>query len=151
MRANNYRLVARRSLVALMLVLAMAASLAAPALAAWTTTGVGGGAGAAFKMPAGNAPSVSVSGADIEVSWPAATFADGTPVAGYVVERFDAATGQLASVGPDCSGVLTSTACTEIGVPQGNWVYSDTPVQLSWTGLPSPPSPAASVGPATAP
>lgn len=151
MMRSSRRLAPGRSLAALVLAVVMAASFAAPALAAWTTTETGGAAGAAATMPGGAAPTLAVSGSDVVVTWPAATFADGTPVAGYVVQRFDASSGQLATVGPACSGVLTETACTESAVAPGNWVYTDTPVQLSWTGAQSPPSAPASTGGSLAP
>jgi hypothetical protein len=105
----------------------------------WSCTGDGSASGRAFTMPSGNQPSVSVSGTDVSVRWPAATFPEGTPVAGYVVKRYDA-NGTPATVGAACSGVVTSTTCTERNVPPGTWAYTDTPVQDSWSGGESPPS-----------
>ena len=109
------------------------------AFAAWTATGQGEAAAAATSMPAGNAPAVSVSGSSVSLRWTAASFPDGTPVQGYIVNRYGA-NGSPQTVGPGCSGTVTSTTCTESNVPAGQWTYTDTPVQLSWTGQESPPS-----------
>lgn len=125
----------------------IAAALAAPglALAQWSSPGSGPSAGAAATMPAGNAPAGSATGSSVSVRWTAATFASGSPVGGYVISRFDAVNGSQATVGPGCSGVVTSTTCTELSVPSGTWVYTDTPVQASWTGSASSPSGAVTV------
>ena len=71
---------------------------------------------------------------------PAATFANGAAVAGYLVNRYDAATGVLQTIGAACSGVVATTTCTENNVPSGTWEYTDTAVQYSWTGASSSPS-----------
>lgn len=123
--------------------------LAATAIAAWSASGSGSAAGGALTMPAGNTPTASATGSNITVSWSAATFANGTAVAGYVVQRYDASTGAAATVGASCSGTVTSTTCTEQNVPAGRWTYTDTPVQQSWTGAQSSASSPVSV--ATAP
>lgn len=68
------------------------------------------------------------------MSWTAAALSNGTGVAGYTVSRYDSVTGTQQVVGAGCSGVVTTTSCTESSVPAGSWVYTDTPVQLSWTG-----------------
>jgi hypothetical protein len=132
----------------------MATRLAACALVAlavvgaaagvWSSTGDGSASGLALTMPNGNTPSVSVTGTDVSVRWPAATFADGTQVAGYIVKRYDA-NGTPAAVGAACSGVVTSTTCTEHNVPPGSWLYTDTPVQDGWSGGESLPGSPASV------
>jgi hypothetical protein len=107
-------------------------------LAAWSATGTGRAAGAATTMPTGAQPSGGATGSSVTIRWPTATFANGGAVAGYVINRFDAATGAAATVGAGCSGVVTTTTCTELSVPPGTWIYTDTPVQLSWTGGQSP-------------
>ena len=116
------------------------------ALAAWTSAGAGTATAAATVMPTGQQPVVAVSGTSVSVRWPAATLPGGTAVAGYVITRFNAVNGTMASVGAGCSGVITSTTCTELAVPAGAWVYTDTPVQANWTGPASPASAPASVG-----
>lgn len=111
----------------------------APAGAAWTASGAGTATGAATVMPAGAAPTAALSGTTATVTWTAATFPNGTPVAGYTVQRINAINGAPATVGGTCSGVVTTTSCSE-SVPSGSWVYTDTPVQLTWTGSVSPAS-----------
>lgn len=110
-------------------------------LAAWSAPGSGPAAGAAATMPTGGAPAAAATSGSVTVRWPAVAMSNGTPVAGYLVKRFDATTGAAATVGPGCSGIINTTTCTEQSVPVGTWVYTDTPVQLSWTGGQSPPSP----------
>ena len=95
---------------------------------------------AAAGLTAGQAPAATASGSSVAVSWPAATFPDGAPVAGYIVRRYNAATGGQETTGAACSGTITSTSCTESAVPAGSWVYTDTPVQANWTGTGSPAS-----------
>jgi hypothetical protein len=104
------------------------------ALAAWTSAGSGAAAGAATTMPTGNAPTASVSGSDVTVTWSRAAFPNGAPVGGYIIHRYDAATGAPQVVGAGCDSAVTTTSCTEQNVPGGSWVYSDTPAQQSWTG-----------------
>jgi hypothetical protein len=50
-------------------------------------------------MPTGGAPSVVAKGTLVTIRWPAATFANGAPVAGYIVARYDAATGAVQPIG----------------------------------------------------
>jgi hypothetical protein len=118
--------------VALALALALASSSRADA--AWTGHGSGGAAGAASVMPSGAAPSGTVVSNQITVSWSPSTFLDGVDVAGYVVNRYNTSTGAIATVGSGCNGVITTTSCTETSVPPGTWIYTDTPVQVNWTG-----------------
>ena len=135
----------RHPVVAAALAFGAACALAAPALAAWSASGSGAADGAASTMPGGSTPAVSPSGSAVTVRWPAATFPNGAQVEGYVVHRYDTASGLEATVGSSCSGVVATTICTETGVPSGSWVYTDTPVQGGWTGAQSPPSPVATV------
>ncbi len=116
------------------------------ALAAWTSPGGGGAGAAATVMPGGSAPTASVYGTNVTISWPAASFQGGASVVGYTVRRIDAGTGAPATIGASCSGVVTSTSCTEQNVPAGSWVYTDTPVQQSWSGPQSPPGNTVSLG-----
>lgn len=109
----------------------------APARATWSSSGGGAAAGRAVTMPAGQAPTASVRGTDVVVRWPAATVTDGTPVAGYRVERYPDS-GPAVPAGAGCAGPITATTCVEHDVPPGTWVYVDVPVQDSWTGTASP-------------
>ena len=91
-------------------------------------------------MPTGAAPTGSATGSSVTIRWPAVTLSNGAPVGGYVISRFNALDGSAAIVGAGCSGVVTTTTCTEQSVPAGSWIYTDTPVLLSWTGGASPAS-----------
>jgi len=114
--------------------------------AAWTAaSGTGGAAGRAMTMPAGQRPSAVASGADVTVRWPAALLPDGTPVAGYRIERLDG-NGTAHAVAADCAADVSTTTCTEHGVPAGTWTYTDTPLQDAWTGATSGPSAPVTVG-----
>jgi len=109
-------------------------------LAAWTTGASGPAAAGATTMPAGAQPVGGATNGAVSIRWPAVAMSNGVAVAGYVVRRFDAASGAEATVGAACSGVITTTTCTEQSVPVGMWIYTVTPVQLSWSGAQSPPS-----------
>jgi hypothetical protein len=110
------------------------------AYAAWSAPGSGTAAAAAATMPTGTPPAASVSGRSVTISWAAVTTTNGAAVAGYVISRYNALNGSRASVGASCSGIVTSTTCTELNVPAGTWIYTDEPVQLTWTGGESQPS-----------
>jgi hypothetical protein len=69
----------------------------------------------------------------------------GASVGGYVIRRFNSVTDVQAAIGSACSGVVTTTTCTETSVPPGTWFYTDTPVQVNWTGGTSLASPIVSV------
>ena len=108
------------------------------ARAAWSSGGSGHASALAYVMPSGTPPAGAANGGAVTIRWAAATFTNGVPVEGYVINRYNSITGQQASVGAACSGVITTTTCTEQGVPSGTWVYTDTPVQFSWSGAQSP-------------
>ena len=130
-----------------MAVTATASALAAStpaALAAWTPSGSGRAAGAATAMPTGAAPSATAGVGSVALTWPAVKLSDGAPVAGYVITRYDV-NGVAHAVNASCSGVVTTTSCTESSVPAGTWTYTDTPVTGSWTGGESPRSAPAAV------
>ncbi|HEV2372379.1 MAG TPA: hypothetical protein VGS19_09425 [Streptosporangiaceae bacterium] len=142
----------RRTLVPATLTLCLLSAAAGPALAVWSASGNGNAGAAATTMPAGNAPTVTTSGNNITVQWTVATLPGGVGVEGYIIRRYNAINGAAATVGAACSGVVTSTSCTESGVPSGSWIYTDTPVQGNWTGPESRPSSPATVGtPAVSP
>jgi hypothetical protein len=125
---------------ALPLTLTLALAPASVAVASWSAQGPGGAAGAATVMPAGATPVGRVAESSVTVSWPASTLPGGAFVGGYVIHRYDAVTFAQATVGSGCNGVVAATTCTEQSVQPGTWVYSVTPVQLSWTGAASPDS-----------
>ncbi len=116
------------------------------AIAAWSAGGSGTAAGAAATMPNGNTPTASANVTAVTVAWNAATLTGGTPVSGYVIQRYNAVNGAPAIVGGTCAGVVTATSCSET-VAAGTWVYTDTPVEANWTGGASSPSNPVTVGP----
>ena len=138
---------ARRRAAAVLLT-AFTVCLAAPtpdALAAWSLSASGGAAASAALMPAGQQPVVSVLGTSVTVTWAAVSLPGAGAVTGYEITRFDAATGTTATVAAGCSGIVTASTCTELGVPAGTWTYSDTPVLGNWVGALSPISARATV------
>ena len=129
---------ARSVALAVGFVFAAAGTPTTPILAAWSAAGAGSGGAAATTMPAGSTPVAAVAGSSVTVRWAGAQLGNGTPVAGYVVHRFDAG-GTSVAVGGSCAGTVTTTTCTE-SVPTGSWSYTDTPVLASWSGPGSPAS-----------
>ena len=110
------------------------------AQASWSATASGSAAAAAFTMPAGATPNATATGRDVTVSWPAGTFANGHPVGGYVLTRYDVLTGSPQAVGAACDGVVSGLSCTESAVPPGQWSYTVTPVHEGWIGTEGSPS-----------
>jgi hypothetical protein len=117
--------------------------LAGTAWAYWSVgsvAGSGGAAGATTVNP-GATPNASATGANVSVSWTATTLANGVPVTGYVVKRYDDATSAAQTVMAGCAGIVTTTSCVENGVPDGAWRYTVTPVLgANWQGAESPKS-----------
>jgi hypothetical protein len=115
-----------------------------PAFASWAA----GGSGSAFakgrSMPAGNRPTVSVTGRNVTVSWTAASFAGGPAVSGYRVTRYSGGTGS--TPGASCNGTIAALTCTENGVAPGTYTYTDAPRQGLWNGAESPNSTSVVVG-----
>jgi hypothetical protein len=85
-------------------------------------------------MPNGSAPSGAASGTSVTLTWTGVDLSSGPSVADYVIKRYNAANGTPVAVGSGCSGVVTATSCTEIGVSAGSWFYTVTPVQFNWSG-----------------
>jgi hypothetical protein len=115
----------------------LALVLCGVAQASWSAGASGAAATAAKTMPGGNAPSGSVAGHDVTLTWTASTFAGGGSVPGYVVRRFSSVSQAEATVLSACAGVVSATTCTENGVPTGTWVYTITPAAGSWRGAQS--------------
>jgi hypothetical protein len=105
--------------------------------ATWTSSGSGAASSLASTMPNGSQPSVSASGSSVSLTWAAALFPDNLSVAGYVIKRYNT-NGTAVTVGASCSGEVSTTTCTELNVPPGTWIYTDTPVQDNWAGGESP-------------
>lgn len=129
----------------IVLIAALVLVPATAAEAAWTTGAGGSSAGAATVMPTGAEPSGVASGTSVTVNWAGATLPNGTAVAGYTIERYNSTTGVGTPATGGCSGTVTTNSCVETSVPAGTWTYVDTPVQGSWTGTQSPPSPTVTV------
>jgi hypothetical protein len=99
-----------------------------PALAAWTSSGIGSGGGQTSTLSAPTSVTVPVfSSPNVPVSWAASS--GPTIPTGYYVTR-------MGSGGPAaaCAGVLIiGTSCTDSGVVNGEYSYSVTAVYRSWT------------------
>jgi hypothetical protein len=127
----------RRALVVFPMVLTL---VSGAAWGYWTTGSVPGGNGlaAATSVNQGSTPTAVASGRSVTVSWAATTMANGDPVTGYSVARYDAATMTSQPIGSGCTGTLASTTCTETRVPAGDWVYAVTPrFGANWRGVES--------------
>jgi hypothetical protein len=115
------------------------------ALAQWSTSSVGTASARADVMPGVAAPTVSVSGRDVTVSWSPSVFTSGQAVAGYTVRRYDAISGTPQTILASCDGTVTTTTCVEANVPAGQWTYTLTPKHGPWTGLEGSPSATVSI------
>jgi len=127
MRRKKWLTVLSVALVALVVVRVAAAG--------WSISGSGNGNVKALSMPAGSAPTKSVSYPNISVSWSAVTVG-GSAVSSYTVRRYTEA-GALQSITAGCSGAIAATTCTENNVPVGRWQYTTQPVKAGWTGAES--------------
>ena len=131
--------------------LAAAVALTVVAGAAWAYWSAGSvpggnGAAAASSVNQGATPSASVNAQSVTVSWAATTLANGQPVTGYVVKRYDSITQAAQTVLAGCAGTVTGTSCVENNVPTGLWRYSVTPVVgTNWQGAESAKSSAVTV------
>ena len=129
--------------------------VAATAWAYWSAGSVPGGSGAAAAsgVNQGATPTASATGSTVTVSWAASTLANGQPVGGYLVKRYDAGTLAVQTILSACTGTIAATSCVESGVPNGSWKYAVTPVfATNWQGPESAKSATVSVNSdATAP
>jgi hypothetical protein len=144
----------RRRLAALVTVVALAALATSAALGYWSggVSGAGGlGVAGAMTVSRGATPTVHEAGAGhVVVSWGTSSLSDGTPVSGYVVSRYDDATGVAATVGGGCAGMITALTCSETIATVGDWRYTVTPVfATNWRGLESPKSGSVNTAPGT--
>ena len=113
----------------------MALAVVQAAVAAWSISSNGNGYVKALSMPAGSAPTKSVSNPNITVSWSAVTVG-GSAVDSYTVRRYTEA-GVLQSITAGCTGAIAATTCSENNVPVGRWQYTTQPVKAGWTGVES--------------
>jgi hypothetical protein len=129
----------RRYLVAVAAAVALTV-LAGTAWAYWSVGSVAGSGGAAkaSTVDQGATPTANATGSTVTVSWAATTLANGVPVSGYLVKRYDATTSTAQTVLAGCAGTVTATSCVENGVPNGSWRYTVIPVfATSWQGAES--------------
>lgn len=135
----------RRRFLPLVLV-AVAVAFPGGAAAAWVLHGSGSGAAQAKTLGAGYAPSGSVTGHKVKVTWTASSYTNGgVAAAGYIVRRYDASTGVLQTILSACPGTIVGLTCTESSVPAGTWQYTVTPATANWRGPESPKSAVVSV------
>jgi hypothetical protein len=136
-----------------LLAIAVVAGLACQtALGYWSGAGSDGdgeGAAGAATVNQGSAPTASETGStNVVVDWGASSLSNGVPTDGYIIKRYDAATGVQATIGGGCAGIVTATTCNEPATPPGNWKYSVTPVFSSnWRGEEGVKSGAVNTGP----
>lgn len=116
---------------------AVAVGLPAGAAAGWPLVGSGSGVAKAKTLGSGNAPSGSVAGHKVTLTWSASTYTNGGNAAGYVVRRYNASTGVVQTIGSACSATITTLSCVESGVPAGSWQYTVTPATANWRGAES--------------
>jgi hypothetical protein len=104
------------------------------ATASWSLSRSGSSAAKAKTLGAGNVPTGTVSGHKVTVTWSASSYTNGGAPAGYLINRYNATTGVLQTIGANCSGTIAALTCTENGVPAGLWKYTVTPVAGNWRG-----------------
>ena len=128
-------------------------ALCSPAAASWNGNGSGPSYAKARSLPAPAAPTTSVTGRSVTVSWTAPGGA--VPVTGYLVKRYNGSDVEQ-TVLAGCTGTIATTSCTENAVPAGSWRYTVTAVRGNWRGSESPKSatvtmtgPALDLSPAT--
>lgn len=135
------------ALALLIALAALAVGAAGVAYAYFTATVASGGNGGAVSgsLPQGSTPEVSLSGANVTVSWAQSSVAGQRLGAyaggGYTLKRYPASGGSGVSPGTSCnttlSGSTSTLSCTESNVPPGSWKYAVTPVLNNWVGAES--------------
>ncbi len=139
----------RAALKLLLLLAGVAAAslLAGVAHAYWTSSGTGSGSGGtgSFDPPTSVSATAPADSASVAVSWSATLGPNGAAVTGYYVQRYDGGTPSAAcSSSPTTLLSAPTTACDDVGVPNGTYTYAVTAVVGSWTAR-SEPSVATSV------
>jgi hypothetical protein len=116
----------RRCLPRVLVVLAIFLGNGGTALAYYSTTGTGTALATTATIVGGSGVTTSQAGANVTVSWNAATLSSGLPVQGYRVSRSDGASvcGSPA--------LVTSLSCSDTAVPVGTYTYTVASVYHSW-------------------
>ena len=117
----------------------LTAGFAVPAGASWGASHTGAAWGRATSLPPAPAPSASVSGDTVELSWPPASLADGTAPSGYRVTRY-AADGTASGTAGSCAHGSGSLSCSDSPVPPGTWTYRLQVGLAGWLGPTGPAS-----------
>ncbi len=115
-----------RSLPPVLLMIAIFLGNGGTALAYFSSTGTGTALARAATIVGGSGVTTSQTGANIAVSWNAATLSSGSPVQGYRVSRSDGASvcGSPA--------LVTSLSCSDPAVPSGTYTYTVAAVYHTW-------------------
>ena len=139
----------RRGIRFVLATLALTAIGASTALGFWTAGGTAPvGRGVAATVGDGATPSASKSGGNVLVSWASSTLSNGVAVDDYLVKRYGAVSGTLATIGAGCAVTITGLSCTELSAPVGGWKYTVTPVYTTnWRGAESAQSSTVTIGP----
>jgi hypothetical protein len=120
-----------------------AAVLAQAAHAAWMPGGSGPGFGRAATMPTGALPTATVSIGvlvrNVTLGWTASTLPGATPVAGYVVHRYDSG-GVEEAIAGTCTGVVAALECVDSIPLLGAFSYRIEPAHQLWRGPLGPPA-----------
>jgi len=153
MTASVIRLLGRRRrLLVVSAVVLVAGGLASGLFAYFSGAASAGSAGgAAATSLAPGTPPTSVSsqpGRAVTISWEATTLANGRPVDGYLVTRYDANPPYAPQITlGGCGGIVAALGCTETAVPFGSWQYTITPViGTNWRGTESTKSGTVTIG-----
>ncbi|MEP6478900.1 MAG: LamG-like jellyroll fold domain-containing protein [Rhodoglobus sp.] len=125
------------------------AGVGGAAWAYWLANSTAGssGASAATAVNGGSTPTANVVGTTVTVTWAASALANGQPVTGYLVKRYEATTLVSQTMLASCAGTVAATSCVESSVPAGSWKYAITPVfATNWQGAESAKSATVVVG-----
>jgi hypothetical protein len=145
----------RRRLLVVVGVVAVAGAVAGSLVAYFSGSASAGSAGgtAATTVEPGTPPTsvTAAPGRSVTITWSAVTLADGHPVDGYRITRYEAGPPYAPQVTlAGCSGVVAALSCTENAVPFGSWQYTITPViGENWRGAESAKSGTVTVGAAS--
>lgn len=108
----------------------------------------GTGASGAATISQGSSPTADSHGSYVVVDWGASSLNSGQAIDGYIVQRYDAVTDEPQTMLSGCTGTITATTCTELGLPEGRWKYTVTPVLAdNWRGTESTHSGTEETGP----